>query len=146
VVSESPLELNVALFFRSLGSAVGFYWREMTPLDYQLFSANIPARIVGDLGVEYYIVARRGAGTVQAGRADSTFKVATDHAYEGEIPDELPGDEFLELYKPISDPAESFWVARDARKGGSVSTLGIQLLLILIIGVLGILIYQRLGR
>lgn len=147
VISESPLEVNVALFFRSLGSTVGFYWKEMTPIDYDVYSTDIPARIAGDLGVEYYIVARRGAGTVQAGRADSTFKVATDYAYQGDVPDFLPGDDFLELYKPVSDPAESFRVAQEAhRRDSGRSTLGIQFLLILILLTIGILIYQRLGR
>ena len=147
VISESPLEVNVALFFRSLGSTVGFYWREMPVVEYEVYSTSIPARTVGDLGVEYYIVARRGAGTVQAGRADSTFKVATDYAYEGDVPDLLPGDEFLEVYKPVSDPAESFRVAQGAEdRGLRGSTLSIQLLLVLIILIIGILIYQRLGQ
>lgn len=147
VVSESPLELNVALFFRSFGSTAGFYWREMTAIGAEVYSASIPARTIGELGVEYYIVARRGAGTVQAGRADSTFKIATDYAYQGDVPDFLPGDEFLEVYKPLADPAESFRVAQEAQKKDSGrSTLSIQFFLILIILTIGILIYQRLGR
>jgi hypothetical protein len=139
--------LTLELFFRSLGSEQGYYRRAMEPVSHELYTTEIPARIVGDFGVEYYIVARLGMGTVQAGSIDSTFKVATEYSTGGGAPEWLPGDDFLETFEPPEDPRETYRAAQERKerqtKGGA---LGTQFALILILVLIGVLVYQRLGK
>ncbi|MBN1426726.1 hypothetical protein JXA88_19450 [Candidatus Fermentibacteria bacterium] len=143
VAVESPLpeSLLVILLFRQLGDPGGFYPRLMEPTSWDRYWAEVPARVVGDLGVEYYIEARAGRGRTAAGSAHNPFQVATAYTFGGDIPDELPGDDFL---REVEEPpiGEAPPAGTRARGGG----IGLQLILLVLVGALGYLIHERIGR
>ncbi|MCU0612185.1 MAG: hypothetical protein MUE60_10400 [Candidatus Eisenbacteria bacterium] len=139
-VCATPESLRVTLHFRQLGTA-GFLDRPMTPAGRDLYQTSIPARIVGDVGVEYYIGGRIGLGTATAGSPEQPFTVPTAYRFGGEVPAELPGDDFLR---------ETTEVGADTPHPGDAShsangSLETQIVLILVLAALGFLVYQRVG-
>ncbi len=146
-VWESPQLFEVELRFRSLNSNAGFYLRSMEQIETDVYASEIPARTVGQFGAEYYIVMRHGNSLVKAGSAEEPYMVPTEYSFSGEPPEELPGDDFLREFEPPPNPVDSFRQAETARKEEEgTSTFMIQIALLLILGVLGLLTYQRLGR
>ncbi len=137
----TPESLRVSLHFRTLGEG-GFYDRPMEPIGVNLFQGSVPARIVADRGAEYYITARFGQGMASAGSPDAPFAVTTGYRYEGPIPEELPGDDFLQSLELPPEPGET---GEEAQTSDAESRSDIQLVLVLIIVALVALLYQRLS-
>ena len=145
VECDQPELLSVELHFRSIGDTTAYYFRVMDPLDIDRFEARVPARVVGKFGTEYFIVARKGRGVASAGSAAKPFQVFTSYSYDGEVPEDLPGDDFLEEYAPPKEREFFSDQQEDESEIRRPSTLGIQILLVLIIATIVYLIYQKFG-
>jgi len=139
----TPESLTVALMFRPLGDMAGYYSRLMQPIGGERFSVSVPARVVGDMGVEYYIDAKAGPARTAAGSPRAPFQVSTSYRFTGTVPDALPGDDYLQEIEP---PREVVAVTAQAERGEDRgSSTGVQIILLLVLGALGYLIYQRMG-
>lgn len=132
--------MGVTLMFRQVGDSAGYYPRPMEPISSERYWTEVPARVVGDLGVEYYIEAKAGMARTRAGSPSEPFLVATAYSFRGDLPEELPGDDFLRELEELPTPERPATPVRE-RPGG----VGVQVLLLLILGALGYLIYQRIG-
>lgn len=141
VQSARPESTQVLLHFRSLGQE-GYYDRPMEWLGGSLYRGSVPARIVGDYGVEYYITARLGLAVASAGRPDQPLVVTTPYQFRGEVPETLPGDEFFqELSLVDSGPQEPAREETPARK----TDWGTQVVIVLVLAAVGYFLYQRLS-
>jgi len=145
VESNQPELLSVELHFRTLGDTTAYYVRPMQVVDLDRFEVMIPARIVRDYGAEYYIVARIGRGVSSAGSTSTPFQVFTSYSYTADIPEELPGDEFLEEFIPPGQLEYGSSPESEEMEDEKPGTFGIQILIVLIIATIAILLYQRFG-
>jgi hypothetical protein len=145
VECDQPELLSVELHFRTVGDTMAYYSRPMSPLDIDRFEGVVPARIVGGYGVEYFIIARKGRGVAPSGSVSKPYKVYTSYSYDGTVPDDLPGDEFLEEYEPPVERDFSMDEQQTESEIRKPSTFGIQILVVLIIATVVYLIYQRFG-
>lgn len=133
--------VRVTVHFRELGDG-GFYDRPMEWVGGNLFRSSIPARIVGNNGAEYYITARLGPGMARAGSPQQPFAVATPYRFEGAVPDELPGDDFMRAFS-LDEPDTT--VAESGNVTESGSELGVQLVVLMVLIAMAFMIYQRIG-